>query len=259
MKYTLQSLLITTVLALPTVFGSEPLSGFEDESTTDALATPESNPQVSVTAQFKNMLTNDSFDDILNAAFDIALWTMLMTPTQHTDLVVAINEHRTFIADEKIILKGLLPNATPTVIECAADKLSWCGTAYHHKTEALYKLSANHPDATPENIREAAYGLDYLGFTDSAAALYKLSAKHAFATAADIRLAASGLQALGSKYPDGSPKRTKLYTSAAELFEQSGHHRTATQDDIWSAAAELEALGYDDRADALRKSYGRSN
>jgi hypothetical protein len=60
---------MTTVFTLPTAFASDQISPFPDESTTSAFVTPESNPQISVTAQLENMLTKDSFDEILNAAF----------------------------------------------------------------------------------------------------------------------------------------------------------------------------------------------
>jgi hypothetical protein len=48
MKHTLQSLLMTTVITLPTAFGSEPFSGFEDESTTveqSSIVTTSQRPQ----------------------------------------------------------------------------------------------------------------------------------------------------------------------------------------------------------------------
>jgi hypothetical protein len=173
MKHTLQSLLLTTVLTLPTAFASDQISPFSYESTTNALATPESNPQVSVTAQFKNMLTKDSFDGVLNATFATKLWTKKISKDECTALVAFINKHPTFTDDQKHILQGLLPNATSDAICLTASEFSNLGSIspaesaerakHHDRAAVLYEKSADYPAAPSKDIRKAAGGLKTLG------------------------------------------------------------------------------------------------
>ncbi len=255
MKHTLQSLLMTTVLTLPTAFASDQISPFSYESTTNALATPESNPQVSVTAQFKSMLTKDSFDEVLNATFATELWTKKISKDECTALVALINKHPTFTDDQKHILQGLLPNATSDAICLTASEFSNLGSIspaesaerakHHERAAALYEKSADYPDAAPSYIQLIADVLSSFGsdYHDRAAALYEKSADHQDVTPFYIRLAADVLSLLGSDYHD----------RAAVLYEKSADYPAAPSKDIRKAAGGLKTLGsaYHGRADAL--------
>ncbi len=106
----------------------------------------------------------------------------------------------------------------------------------YEKASILFKFAANHPKATPWDIRNAADGLYALAETypegsaerklhldksatlyDGLATLYEKSANHPEATSWDILNAANDLNALANKYPEGSAERKKFATIARNL------------------------------------------
>ena len=183
---------------------------------------------------FLGINTAAPFDNVLNAAFAVKSWMKKMGP-ERTALVAAINRHPTFTDNQKIILSGLLPNATTLDIKRAASRLRVRGTAYHDKAAAFFERVVQHPGATAFLIQRIARELRDLGtaYYPKAAVLFELSANHVGATADDIRSAATGFYYLGSAY----------YPKAAALYEKSAHHVGATADDICEAAHEVFKLG----------------
>ena len=229
--------------------------------------------------------TASPFHEAMNAAFKLKLWTVPMTSADHTALVALIKEHPTFNHDQKAILKGLLPNATPHDIFWAANGLGRLGSQYHARAAAFYERSADHPDAKPHYIFWAADGLRRLGLTKRAAARYEQLANHSDATPTDIQMAADGLNDLGfterakalfkrltalpgetardmgftaygfeklrSMYPEESAERTDHYTNAVANYKKMADHKNATVHNIQCAANGLDRLGLTEKAALL--------
>jgi hypothetical protein len=253
MKHILQSLLLTTVLTLPTAFGSDQMSAF-DESTTSAFVTRESNSQVSVKAQLEAQLKKDSFNDILNAAFASELWAKKISNHERNALLDLVYKDPKFTPHQRYVLQGLLSNATPLEIQCAANHLKVLGskypegsnerTKYHTSACTLFKQLTEQEGETSDDMFYKTIGLSSLGsfspagsperadYNDRAAALHEKSAHDQNATLHDILSAADGLKYLGAKY----------HPKAAELYELAAKHATATLDDILRAADGLKYL-----------------
>ncbi len=255
MKHILQSLLMTTVLTLPTAFASDQMSAF-DKSTTDALATPESNPQVK--AQLEVQLTKDSFD---NPALNAMKLKMLIST--YKALVALINKYPTFTARQKLV-EDLLPNATPIHIRDVADGLRILGlnypagsdeyNEYHHSAQTVYDGLTSYGGETPHDMIARASGFQGLvcgyfftepsksvEYSERAAELYELAANHATATVEDILYAANQLYLIGFESAPGSTK-SEHYERAAALYEIAANRPTATVTDILRAASKLYSI-----------------
>jgi hypothetical protein len=259
MKHILQSLLMTTVLTLPTAFASDQMSAF-DKSTTDALATPESNPQVK--AQLEVQLTKDSFD---NPALNAMKLKMLIST--YKALVALINKYPTFTARQKLV-EDLLPNATPIHIRDVADGLRILGlnypagsdeyNEYHHSAQTVYDGLTSYGGETPHDMIARASGFQGLvcgyfftepsksvEYSERAAELYELAANHATATVRNILTAADELKFLGNNIYDGSVKSAERHGKARTLYELAANHATATVEDILYAANQLYLIGFE--------------
>jgi hypothetical protein len=279
MKHTLQLLLITTVLTLPTTFGSEfdaPLAPV-DHSETRVAVISKSNHTASTQASCGVIKASTLFDKDLNSLWD---QRPTMTTDEYTALVATINNNSTYSNDEKNLLKGLLPNATPTEIRLAARILSTFGSIYpqrsnerakhHTKAAKLFEQAANHKNITPNQILIAAYELGVLGYKypersdertnyhDRAAGLYEQFANRHGATPREIQLTSLKLRNLGFSYPEGSEERTNYHDKAAKLIEQTANHKDAKTHHIFPETYELKALGsqYHSRASELFKKLG---
>ena len=110
------------------------------------------------------------FNELLNAAFAVRFWTIPMTATEHTALVDLIKEHPTLTSDQKDILRGILPNATPDDIRWAGFKLQKLGLT--ERATAFFERSGDHPTATPIHIEVVGDLLQKLGLTDKAIAFF---------------------------------------------------------------------------------------
>jgi hypothetical protein len=193
MKHVLQSLLMTTVLTLPTAFASDQIPGF-NESTTNALATAESNPKLSITAADRYELTANQ----LNAT----PYDSLSAANRLKDL------GSKYYAEVAILYEKCAnhPTAKPEDILNAGMGLAslrfnagavWYSLGITDRAAALFELIANRKDVTPQDIIKAGEGFDSLGLTDRAAAVYELIANRKDAHIYDIRLAADKLRNLG--------------------------------------------------------------
>jgi hypothetical protein len=250
---------MTTVLTLPTAFASDQMSAF-DKSTTDALATPESNPQVK--AQLEVQLTKDSFD---NPALNAMKLKMLIST--YKALVALINKYPTFTARQKLV-EDLLPNATPIHIRDVADGLRILGlnypagsdeyNEYHHSAQTVYDGLTSYGGETPHDMIARASGFQGLvcgyfftepsksvEYSERAAELYELAANHATATVRNILTAADELKFLGNNIYDGSVKSAERHGKARTLYELAANHATATVEDILYAANQLYLIGFE--------------
>jgi tetratricopeptide (TPR) repeat protein len=242
MKHVLQSLLMTTVLTLPTAFATDQMPGF-NESTTNALATAESNPKLSLTAQIQSMLINDPLDKILNTAFTTELWQKKISDDEHKALVTFIKGSITSNT-RRFILEGILPNASPYARLWAAQSLKALGSKYHDRAAVLFEKSADYP--TPgsgmvANILTAADALKQLGLADRALTLYKKAADYPTDTVQDTRSVTDNLKALG------------LTDRAAEVYERFANRDKIEYSNLQWAAHGLAGLGskYHDRSAVL--------
>ncbi|QOL20416.1 hypothetical protein [Candidatus Bodocaedibacter vickermanii] len=215
MTHTFKSLLITTVLTLPSAFGAAELH------VTAAAAGPHS-AEIAAVAVARHLVATP---EGMRRKVD-----QLVRSGQKEKAVELLEEFANH------------PDATLKDIRSAGWSISILGGG-DEKAVVLFERAANHPDATPEYIFDAASGMYDLGpsFYLRVAELLEKSANLPDAAPVDIQNAAYGLYSLGVDF----------YARAAELFEKSATHPDATPDDIQSAAYGSWQLGQKDKAAEL--------
>lgn len=112
---------------------------------------------------------------------------------------------------------------------------------FYDKAVGLFDLSVNHKSVTLDDIKWSAYTLLNLGITyyHKPAALFERIAQHPDATPVDILNAANALFVdFGNEYPEDNAERTQYYLRSAELFKLYINHPDITSEERQAAAME---------------------
>lgn len=271
MKNTLNTILLTSVLAVPTTFGADlPTTTHEPDVNHGTQSVTNRNPLAEFGLASNS---NKSFIEWLRFVTTIDFQKSSVTKKDLENAKASIDKLWNLSLNERQVLKYLLNQSTPADIIKASFELTLLGKTYHKIAYDLFAQAANHTQATPKDIiaagngiirnvgntyheiaadlfikaanhalanssiiAEAADSLSTLGeaYHEKAAELYILSAKHSQATAMDINVAGEGLiRHFGKTY----------IMEAAELFILSTNHSQTTANDIRTAAVGLSNCG----------------
>ncbi|QOL20417.1 hypothetical protein [Candidatus Bodocaedibacter vickermanii] len=145
------------------------------------------------------------------------------------DVVAAAGAHSAGVAAVPV---AALPGTTPEGLRKEGNELFKSGQ--RDRAAELFEKSANLSDATPIDIRQAAFGMRGLGsdFHDRTAALYEKSANHPSATQLDRKMAVVALIHLGVDF----------YARAVVVCEQIANHPDAEPQDRQLAIDEIRTI-----------------
>ena len=220
LKHTLQSLLITSVLTLPSVMGANELTAAE---------------QTVLSSGHSNQI---KFDDAIKILLD-------SSKSAIGDVKSRLLE---FTDKQRLILETLIdPNSSAWDLYESAGSLI---DDYHMEasvTASVVERAANHPEAPIAVILYAADDLGKLGklYEINAVNLFEKAANHTEASCGDIYIASLGLLKIN---------RSLYRGRVADLYEKAANHPEALGEFIVELADSLSSFGeaYSDRAEALR-------
>ncbi len=264
MKHTLQSLLMTTVITLPTAFGSEPFSGFEDESTTveqSSIVTTSQRPRSilvlppELLRKFSGEVVKENSKEVAEQLSECAVQSSRGITLGLLDLkdvcrlaLTSTNWHK--IAQPVLTALNIWrhSNVVPRLLERFSNT---------SENKALLTFLGIKTDESFDYILNAAFALNSwtkkMTANEHKALVPLINVNRIFndtekdiikgllpnATPNDILRAANGLRYLG-------------FTDRAEaLYEKSAQHLTATPDDIRLVADGLTVLRLTDRVAPL--------
>ena len=237
MNHTLQSLLITSMLTIPTVFAShDSLLATNSDTQPAAAATAcrlPMRPELIAPALIKKA---DSFRYLGMSTKDSE--EKLRFHTESAKLYEDAAKHAVF----------------PEFIRRAANNVSCLVAPVSDRALPLFELFLNKSDVTPWHIRDAADTLNnFKGTHGSNSAerlrhikkvikLFELSTTHLESTLRDTFYAADKLRIFGEK--EKKPEEKVLYLDAsAAFYEQGANHPATTVNDILFEAKKSSDLG----------------
>jgi hypothetical protein len=274
MKHTLQSLLMATVLTLPTAFGSEPLSASTDPTTAAATTTATSSSIVTTSQRPQSTLdrfpfgvANQISGCAVKSSRDIITLGFLDLKDLYRLARVSTNWRKVAQPMLTALNTWRHSNVIPRLLE---------GFPLTFENHSILAFLGINTDASFDNVLKAAVAAKpwtmkmpmpddehtaLVAFVDNdptftAPQKNILKSLLPNATPDDIRSAADVLSRLGSDYYDG-PQRTKYHTTAGKLYELSANHQKATPLNIKLSADGLRNLGskYYKRSDECTKYY----
>jgi hypothetical protein len=241
MKTTLNTILLTSVLAVPTTFGADlPTRTHEPDVNHGTQSVTYWNPLAEFGLASNS---NKSFIEWLRFVTTIDFQKSSVTKKDLENAKASIDSLQILSTEQKGVLVTLIDQPAPLAIRKIANDLCRSLDESNYEIPAkLYERAANHSNATVEDFQWAALGVKKLGiaYHGQAAGLHIKSANLTKASLQDIKIDTFSLLEFGSTY----------YPTVANLLEKLANHSQVTSDDIEGFAYTLTTLGSDylDRA-----------